>query len=511
MKKLSEVITLVAGLNENKGLTESMIDYAESDSSNQIMLDRDDIPETEFHDSEGVYEIKISTNPAVESQLRNIKHEANGLSYRMTNDATALQNELKFLAGLTVEEVATRKTKDGQKLWKKISKSIKNIEKLFHTGLPNHFEILEYNFISQDVRMKGEAEIFKHGVRNSNHQIYMSYIWLRDLKHEVKRLEKLDQQNKTAMLNETVYARLSFRRQDVLGMTHLGNYSSCQNLHDGFSDHARCLAASVMSPDLGTLTLHATMESATARDNFTRHTAITRNDDLLATARDNIIKDAYGNIITNGHVYTQASRGYSMMQAVKDLLTEAGILKEELTGKPDLFNGHYEWTTNFNLEADITFNVFGNVDMDDLIYNITTEHEIDDETTEQLESDDLTEDEKLDIIENLGLMDDVMQYVVDQLDDVELPEWSYDMSVVGDDWKEINVSDDDILYEVDTDDIKSIGYDEIYYNWSRDELQDALECGTVSVYVNYNVRMEREDSDDAYIAPYDEGEISRWV
>lgn len=509
MKKLSEVITLVAGLTENEALTNSMIDYAESDSCNQITVNRQDVPFTEFHDAEGIYEFKFQSNPVTEQALARIAISANSLYSRSRNEE--FDNHLKFFTGLTVDEVATRKTKDGQKLWKQVSKNLKMVEKKFHLALGSYFQVIEYLYLNQNVLSTDELEMFGQSARYANSEITDAYYHLNNLKERIAELEKLDQQNKTASISETIYARLSFRRQDVLGMTHLGNYSSCQNLMDGFSSHAKSVVASLLSPDLGTLTIHETMESATARDNFSNHRPIYRNDNLQAIARDNIIKDAYGNIIPNGHVYGRENKVYSMMQAVKDAFYSLDIFKEDLTGRPNLFTDEYSFEVTYDLEREITFNVFGNVDMDDLIYNVTTDNELSEETVEQLESDDLTEDEKLDIIENLGLMDDVMQYVVDQLDDVELPEWSYDFPVVGDDWREISVSDDSIMYEVDTDDIKSIGYDEIYYNWSRDELQDALECGTVSVYVGYNVRMDFEDCGEEYVTPYDEGEISRWV
>lgn len=507
MKKLSEVITYVAGLTENEGLTQSMLDYANSDSCNRIHVDYYDCAVSDFHDAEGIYEFEFESNPIVERILGNIKSEARGLWNRSRNED--FDKLLNFFTGLTVEEISNRKTVDGQKLWKKISRTVKALEKSFHMAFENHFAVIEY-FYNLDNNIPDDAlGIYRQGVRQASHEIQVSLSWFRDLKLEIARLEKLDQQNKTAMMKETVYARLSFRRQDVLGMTHLGDFSSCQNLRDGFSDHAISLVGSLQSRDLGTLTIHKTMESATARDNLTNQNTIYCNSDLQAVARDNIIKDSYGNIIANESHYYDDSKYRSFLQSITEEFIEHGIFATDLESRPQLFSGDYDTTRTYELEGDIDFEVSGNIDMDDFLSTLACE-DWNDETQEKLESGDLSTSEALELITELDRWDDLLEYVQDELDNVELTSYHYDMSVKGDSWREISVSDDTIMEHVYESDIVEEAKEYISNNWGMDDFESAFNYG-LNVVVMSNVEVDFEDESSEYVSPYDEGRLSRWV
>lgn len=504
MKKLSEVITKIAEVTENKALTVSMLDKANSYRGTEMTVRYSQLPIAETHPSEGVYEISVKEdNPAVKRILSDISHHGYSL-HKFGMEEGKFINAIRFFISLTVNEIAERKTDDGRKLWKAIKSNLTTLEKGFWKAFENESIILEQCFINPDL----DGEMHLRVISDVKSSIESRLKNLKDLKETLDTLFALDQQNKTGLMDKKVWARISFRRQDVLGMTHLGRFSSCQKIHHGFSSHATHLVSSVKSESLGTITIHDNKISALARDTHDDEFEFGYED--KASARDNLIMDSNGQIIVNDSPYTESHTDSTILYNAVQELIGLDVLQSELSGSVNLYEDTTYISEEYEFSRNVDFNVTGNISIngiyDAVIQELDSDDEDDAELIEVLEGDEYDLETKLDMIDDAGHLDIVREEIKDTLENVDTCDSYY--TLYDEDGREIELSDHQIIDIIDTDDVIEMMNDyvdcadtsELYYLIMNDSYMCDMD-------VDYTDTIE----DEKELTPYPEGRLTAYI
>lgn len=502
MKKLSEVITKIADVTENKALTNSMLD--KGNRYGAFYITHNHLPIVEKHSSEGVYEISVKEdNPAVKRILSDIAHCGYGL-HKFNMREGKFIDAIRFFVGLTVNEVTTRKTDDGRKLWKAIKSNVSTLEKGFWKEFENESIILQQYFTNSEMN----SYMNYRAMVDVKQELEMRMKHLKDLKELLDTLFALDQQNKTGLIDKEVYVRISFRRQDVLGMTHLGRFSSCQRIDGGFTSHAIHLVASIQSAGLGTITIHDNENSALARDTYTDEWEFGYEE--KASARDNLIMDDLGNIIINDSPYTESHNDSTVLYNAVQELISLDIIQTELTGHVNLYDDTTTEEEEFDFSSSVDFQVTGNISIngiyDAVIQELDEDDEEDAELLEALEGDEYDLEEKLDMIDNAGHLDVVKDFIKDSLENVDTCDSYYTFS--DDEGRELEFSDHDIMNMIDEDDVLDMMIEYIDYADTNDLYHTIMsDCYTCEMDVEHTQTYE----DERNLTPYPEGQLTAYL
>lgn len=450
-------IVSASELQENRELVSSLFYYARIQGERQLYAEHYRNVKAE-HDREGVYEIKLPSVPYAITRVYNF--HKNKLQY--------LSHVVPSFKTPSVLDVCERKTGDGRKLYKALDNAMKRAEKMLDDD--------------------GTDTLTKQNIR---------YV-LPELAEFKKTIEAYDQKHGLKIESKTVYARLSFRSQDVLGMTSLGDYSSCQDVtYRGFDEYATRAVASMLSDGIGTLTIHQTLESATMRDTATSYQQFDSED--KATARVNVLQDENGSLAHNDSFYGDSAE----LITVIDLMTDAGIFidGEELgTVSVASFYAEYERTFSMSeweaVEAELTG--LSENQMKEACRTV-----LDDAGIEYDTSDD--SDELKEIINNESLEYELLTELIDTVD--ELQGYTFERSY----FTLYRNDDSDYEWEIDSEYVplsESDVLDAVREELNEMDVTDAIEyiehgyTMTCSVHVEYETTVD-DESDE--IEPYEEG------
>jgi hypothetical protein len=348
-------IVHASALVENFGLTESL--FARANEKSYINPADFQFVKSE-HDLEGIYSIsKIGYREAFESAVIHFKNE---LAYLVRFDTDMPQFD--------IDSVSKRKTLDGKKFYKAVNAYIKRVERM--------------------------AESHEEAGRIK--------MWIDDARRALKRLEEQDQKGGYfEKVKNEMFVRLSFRTQDVAGMTALGRFGSCQDIvANGWDCNSVGVLGSLLSPAIGTVSLFETLDGALSRD---RYDEVYEQDSHIA--RITIAQDINGSVHIGSKTYYRDNEAYTFIRLFVDEMLKAGKTVEahemdtiqiqenevELEKRVDYYyRGH--------VDVEASFTSYTESELLETVNEVLEAHEID-------EQDDL--DEAMELVTEMGLTDEV--------------------------------------------------------------------------------------------------------
>ena len=467
MSKIEKVVN-ANEIYENESLTRSLFNIA-NEQGNRYFSFRENYYVHHENDKEGIYKVTVD---GVSDEIRRL------YSGNVKTAMSIMSNVITNFYPPTLEQLAERQTGDGRKFYKAFNQALK-----------------KYMQESND----GSKEVVT-GI----------------LQDFIKEFERLDQKGLLGLQESSFYARLSFRNQDVLGMTALGLFGSCQDVVGrGFDNYATSALASMLSHGVGTLTLHETLDGAIDRDDAETFSDIHE----LAFARDNVIRDTIGQVTANDSEYYSNPEGRAKLIETKNLMKREGILVEchelETVSITEISN---EDTNEYLYEGEIDYIVdLIPANHDEIkeyliagLEDVMQSNDLDESETAELidtiESDDL--DTLLEVVEEWGIDDEIKDEMMELIHinefDTELRYYAFE-SYEGYTYE---VSDEEIVAMTDYTAIQEGTEEYFNYNCNLDEMIELLVGGRVHICLYVSFDYEAVDYDSTF-TPYEEGNINR--
>lgn len=482
-----EKVAHAQDLKENFTLTEKLISDA-NDASN-FYVDAYDFrfvkPE---HDFEGIYQMEME---AVYPQR--YMQAVNDLSYYLAG--VWAKADIQFgvkseLPKFDFDSVAQRKTLDGKKLYKTVKNYIQKIRKLSTESFKEMNEL----FKSDGYVL---ADVFER-MAKLNRLLEKSETALR-------KLEFLDQQGGYFQKVEDVkYVRVSFRSQDVAGMSALGDFTSCQDIrYHGWDEHSVGVLGSLLSQAIGTATLFDTLEDAKSRDDGNVWEQATHDARIL------IATDENGSIHLNDRIYYGSNEAQVTLKMFIEYMEENGkTLPYDEMGTIFLTS-----TSVCGMRYD-SFEYYGDADFkvdfysydDDEILEIANEVLTNNEHCEFEHLDDAIEE-----LEAQGLTDELKCELIAK---VEVTGWDYTenylyLTSVHDCDREFGLSDCEVNEYVGSYDLQEAIESQMEGLDIYDTISYMMD-GEMTVCLNLEIRLEdMEDEIDYHCEPYLEGTLNR--
>jgi len=482
-----EKIVHAQDLKENFTLTEQLISDANDESN--FYVDAYDFrfvkPE---HDFEGIYRMEMEA-----VYPHQYMQAVNDLSYYLAGVWAKAQVGFGVKSDLPkfdFDSVAQRKTLDGKKLYKTVKNFIQKIRKLSTESFEEMKELFKSDgYVLQDVL---------------DRMVKLNSL-LGKAERALRQLEFLDQQGGYFQKVEDVkYVRVSFRSQDVAGMSALGDFTSCQDIrYHGWDEHSVGVLGSLLSQAIGTATLFDTLEDAKSRDGGGI------GEQATHYARITIATDENGSIHLNDRIYYGSSEAHTTMNLFIDYMEENGktLPYDEMSTifltSTTVYGTRYD---SFEYDGDAEFKTdFYSYD-DDEILEIANEVLTD---NEHCEFDEL--DEALEEIEAQGLTDELKCELIRK---VEVTGWDYTsnylyLTSVNDCDREYALSDCGVNEHVSSCDLETAIEDymeelDIY------DVISYMNDGEMNISLNIEIRLEDlEEEIDYHCEPYLEGTLNR--
>ena len=468
MSKIEKVVH-AHEIYENESLTRSLFEHA-NQNGNRYFYFNDCYFVDHESDKEGIYKITVD---GVSDEIKRL------YSGNVKTAMTIMSQKITNFYPPTVEQLAERQTGDGRKFYKAFNQALK-----------------KYQQESADASKEVVVGI---------------------LQDFIKEFERLDQKGLLGLQESSFYARLSFRNQDVLGMTAFGTYKySCQDLISrGFDNYATSALASMMSHGVGTLTLHETLDGALDRDQAETVSDIHE----LAFARDNVIRDNMGLVAPNDSEYYSNPEGRAKLIETKTLMRREGILVtvDELEtvsitqldsseSREYKFEGTIEYMVKLN---SVGYDEIKSYFIDGL-QDVLDDNELDESETAELEdvieSGDL--DDLLEAVKEWSIDDDIKDELMQLIDVSEFDTERAWYTFHDYDGLEYEVSDNEVVGMTNYTDIQNEVEEVFTYGRDLEDLIYTLENGQIDIELYVNFEYEADDCDDSF-APYPEGNIER--
>lgn len=468
MSKIEKVVN-ANEIYENESLTRSLFNVANEQGSRYFSF-RENYYIHHESDKEGIYKVTVD---GVSDEIRrlysgNVKSAMSIMTCTVTNFYPP-----------TLEQLAERQTGDGRKFYKAFNQALK-----------------KYQQESKD----GSKEVVT-GI----------------LQDFIKEFERLDQKGLLGLQESSFYARLSFRNQDVLGMTALGTYKySCQDIvARGFDNYATSALASMLSHGVGTLTLHETLDGALDRDQAETF----RDIHELAFARDNVIRDTIGQVTANDSEYYSNPEGRAKLIETKNLMRREGILVSvdeletvsitEVSNEDSneyLYEGEMEYIVDLAHIGEDKIKSY----LIDGLQDVLDNNELDESETAELEdaieSDDL--DTLLETATEWGIDDNIKDELMELIDVSEFDTERHSYTFQSYEGYEYEVSDEEVVAMTDYTVIQEETEEYFNYNCSLDDMIELLIGGRVHIQLYVSFDYEAVDYDSTF-TPYLEGNIDR--
>lgn len=464
MSKIEKVVN-ASEIYENESLTRSLFEHA-NENGNRYFYFSDCYHVHHESDKEGIYKITVD---GVSDEIKRL------YSGNVKTAMTIMSQKITNFYPPTVEQLAERQTGDGRKFYKAFNQALKKYQQEEDAG----------------------------------------QVVIEILQDFIKEFERLDQKGLLGLQESSFYARLSFRNQDVLGMTAFGTYKySCQDLISrGFDNYATHALASMMSHGVGTLTLHETLDGAIDRDQAETVSDIHE----LAFARDNVIRDNIGQVIANDSEYYSNPEGRAKLIETKNLMTREGILTtiDELDtvsiaqlGSNESREYEYEGT----IEYMVKLHGVGHGEIKDYLtdglQNVIDSNDLDESELEELEevieSGDM--EELLEAVKEWGIDDDIKDELIRLIDVSEFDTERVSYTFHDYDGLQYDVSDSEVVGMTDYTAIQNEVEEVFTYGSDLEELIYTLENGQIDIELYVHFEYETDDHDEEF-GPYPEGNI----
>ena len=464
MSKIEKVVN-ASEIYENESLTRSLFNVANEQGSRYFSF-RENYYIHHENDKEGIYKITVD---GVSDEIKRLYNST------VKRAMSIMSNVITNFYPPTLEELAERQTGDGRKFYKAFNQALKKYQQEEDAGQ----RVIE---VLQDF---------------------------------IREFERLDQKGLLGLQESSFYARLSFRNQDVLGMTALGTYKySCQDVVGrGFDNYATSALASMLSHGVGTLTLHETLDGAIDRD----HAETLSDIHELAFARDNVIRDTIGQVTANDSEYYSNPEGRAKLIETKNLMKREGILVSvDALETVSITEISTEDSNEYLYEGDIEYIVdLTHVSEGDMknyliegLQDVIESNDLDESETAELEDvmESGTLDELLEVVNEWGIDDDIKDEMMELIDVSEFDTELHSYTFQSYDGYEYEVSDEEVVAMTDYTVIQEETEEFFNYNCDLSDLMEYLLNGRIHINVYVSFDYEATDYDSSFV-PYQEGNI----
>lgn len=474
-----EKIVHASDLKENFIVTTALISEANDESNAFVDWTNFEFVKPE-HDLEGIYKIVTEEEYTKDFQRRvtSLDSEINYVVKSLSEIGAKVERP-KF----SLDSVAQRKTEDGQKLYKSVNRYIQKAMKMSSE--------FDFSTLEQDAGMMVKINLDRN---------------IDDVVRALKNLELLDQQGgHFQKVNTQMYVRLSFRTQDVAGMSSLGNFTSCQDIrYHGWDCNSVGVLGSLLSESIGTLTLFNSLEDALTRDTERLYSQAEH------LARVTIARDIEGSVHLGSKIYTYNDEHRALLNMFIEQMETDGKtipyhdMKQIQVARDTVFmDAEIEYRYHGDLDFNVDFYSYNDDELLEIANKVLTDDDEDAEEFEELE-------EAIEAIEEKSL---TSEFECELLELFDITNYDFCQSYLSVDDTEDRgltwtIQDYDVNDYVDGSTLQENLVND-FSNLDIHELMCYLNDGQVTVSAYVEIEHIDTDGREYQIEPYLEGSVNR--